>query len=318
MGKTKTQAQKREEREMRQKQQAEVRLEEAEQRRQAILQQVNETKEPDDDSFPQALSKKEQRALKKKALKEGSPVSLEKDDALGKEPKPIFSMDFVEVSVSKLLKDLGEVLPQTDMLSQLALDEQNEVSAVHIPNNHSTHCPGLNAVCIKLTKLLPPKSTITRGKLYHAQSHAEEFELRYQRPEDNAYKFLARSGHTVQEVFIIVPEESLTIDEIVTHIKNILQEIEEKQGEEKPTSVDLLSPNQNRVIAEALADQWRGRAKLQSEKEKAADKEAKERQRIAEQAKKLEAHVGKAQAEEFAERDVAIITGKDRTKHSMK
>lgn len=83
--------------------------------------------------------------------------------------------------------------------------------------NHSTHIPGLLAVLEKLVKV-PGIQTITPGAISRVKGHAPHLKLRVSVPVRGGFKVLARSGKTVQEVFIVTP---LTQD----HISQLIAEL---------------------------------------------------------------------------------------------
>jgi len=68
--------------------------------------------------------------------------------------------------------------------------------------NHSTHLPGLIARLERLTAV-PGIATITPGALSRTRGHVPQFELRISVPIAGGYKLIARSGKTVQEVFVV-------------------------------------------------------------------------------------------------------------------
>jgi hypothetical protein len=68
--------------------------------------------------------------------------------------------------------------------------------------NHSTHIPGLIAV---LEKLITHQgiNTVTPGVLSRSKAHCPHLQLRISVPIRGGFKVIARTGKSVQEVFVI-------------------------------------------------------------------------------------------------------------------
>jgi hypothetical protein len=68
--------------------------------------------------------------------------------------------------------------------------------------NHSTHIPGLIPV---LTRLCGREGiqTVTPGVLSRSKGHCPKLQLRVSVPIRGGYKVIARTGKSVQEVFVI-------------------------------------------------------------------------------------------------------------------
>jgi hypothetical protein len=68
--------------------------------------------------------------------------------------------------------------------------------------NHSTHIPGLIPV---LERLITREGigTVTPGVLSRAKGHCPRLQLRVSVPIRGGYKVIARTGKSVQEVFIL-------------------------------------------------------------------------------------------------------------------
>lgn len=77
--------------------------------------------------------------------------------------------------------------------------------------NHSTHIPGLLSILEKLIHY-PGIQTVTPGVISRVKGHAPHLKLRVSVPIRGGFKVLARSGKTVQEVFIVtsLSQESVT------------------------------------------------------------------------------------------------------------
>jgi hypothetical protein len=68
--------------------------------------------------------------------------------------------------------------------------------------NHSTHIPGLIAV---LERLITHQgiTTVTPGVLSRSKGHCPRLQLRISVPIRGGFKVIARTGKSVQEVFVI-------------------------------------------------------------------------------------------------------------------
>ncbi|MEG3439799.1 DUF2103 domain-containing protein [Pannus brasiliensis CCIBt3594] len=68
--------------------------------------------------------------------------------------------------------------------------------------NHSTHIPGLIPV---LERLIAREGiqTVTPGVLSRSKGHSPKLQLRVSVPIRGGYKVIARTGKSVQEVFVI-------------------------------------------------------------------------------------------------------------------
>lgn len=83
--------------------------------------------------------------------------------------------------------------------------------------NHSTHIPGLLSILEKLIHY-PGIQTVTPGVISRVKGHAPHLKLRVSVPIRGGFKVLARSGKTVQEVFIVT---TLSAEELVNTITQI-------------------------------------------------------------------------------------------------
>lgn len=68
--------------------------------------------------------------------------------------------------------------------------------------NHSTHIPGLIPVLERLISR-PGIQTVTPGVLSRSKGHSPRLQLRVSVPIRGGYKVIARTGKSVQEVFVI-------------------------------------------------------------------------------------------------------------------
>ncbi|NJN38062.1 MAG: metal-binding protein [Acaryochloridaceae cyanobacterium CSU_3_4] len=68
--------------------------------------------------------------------------------------------------------------------------------------NHSSHVPGLLAILEKLIQY-PGIQTVTPGVIGRVKGHTPHLTLRISVSIRGGFKILARSGKTVQEVFVV-------------------------------------------------------------------------------------------------------------------
>eukprot|EP00038_Savillea_parva_P008832 m.179487 g.179487 ORF g.179487 m.179487 type:complete len:335 (+) comp14772_c0_seq1:242-1246(+) len=104
--------------------------------------------------------------------------------------------------------DLDPVAPLVDAdgeTNSMAADNSQPAS---VTMNHSTHVDGLIRTLRKLLTNFGSNGVrkVTPGKLRNGNSHAEHLSLRVQREasKPTSYKVVARNGHQVQDVFIVV------------------------------------------------------------------------------------------------------------------
>jgi len=85
--------------------------------------------------------------------------------------------------------------------------------------NHSSHVPGLLAILGKLVQY-PGIKTVTPGVIGRVKGHAPHLKLRISVPIRGGFKVLARSGKTVQEVFIVTTLSQEDLASIITQIRS--------------------------------------------------------------------------------------------------
>ncbi len=83
--------------------------------------------------------------------------------------------------------------------------------------NHSTHIPGLLAILGKLIHY-PGIKTVTPGVISRVKGHAPHLKLRISVPIRGGFKVLARSGKTVQEVFIVTTLTQESVTQLITEL----------------------------------------------------------------------------------------------------
>ncbi|WP_299407354.1 DUF2103 domain-containing protein [Acaryochloris sp. IP29b_bin.148] len=83
--------------------------------------------------------------------------------------------------------------------------------------NHSTHIPGLLTILNKLIQY-PGIQTVTPGVISRVKGHAPHLRLRISVPIRGGFKVLARSGKTVQEVFIVTPLSQDGLSQLIAEV----------------------------------------------------------------------------------------------------
>lgn len=83
--------------------------------------------------------------------------------------------------------------------------------------NHSSHVPGLLVILGKLVQY-PGIQTVTPGVISRVKGHAPHLRLRISVPVRGGYKLLARSGKTVQEVFVVTPLSQEALSELIADV----------------------------------------------------------------------------------------------------
>jgi hypothetical protein len=252
-----------------------------------------------------SLSNKEKRALKKakKNTTQLNPTQYPSQSGLN--------------SANNHQPGVPEVLVETvrDIMKER---KESEVSpSARIISNHSTHCPGLPRLLAKLQRDLP-FATLAPGALSTTKANAEHFELRFQRQTENQYYFVARCGHTTQDLAIVVKNPvTCTVELVCRKIDNIINE-QKESDEGSDESYD--NPNElNHALAEAESCLWMVRAQEKYQKEKHHQQASKKESKIKEQERKLaNKSLNRNEIRTFAERDVAIISGDTHTRNSMK
>lgn len=194
--------------------------------------------------------------------------------------------------------------------------------------NHSTHCPGLLPVLRRLEKHAQLKTAVP-GALHEVASRCEEFEMRLQReappakgrgerggrgrggrgrggrgwiadaaptPEDEPaandtkFKFVARKGHTAQDVTIVLkPGLQLEAEDV----QRLVEEAIDKPRDEPSSSYDALL-GEGRLNAsgaemrERHAAEVRDKSKARHDDDKARAKAKEKEKVVAEKARKLQ------------------------------
>ena len=80
--------------------------------------------------------------------------------------------------------------------------------------NHSTHIHGLIPVLERLIGYNGIQ-TVTPGVLSRVKGHSPRLQLRVSIPIRGGFKVLARSGKTVQEVFILTPLSQVELEDAI-------------------------------------------------------------------------------------------------------
>lgn len=83
--------------------------------------------------------------------------------------------------------------------------------------NHSSHVPGLLAILGKLVQY-PGIQTVTPGVIGRVRGHAPHLRVKISVPIRGGYKLLARSGKTVQEVFVVTPLSQEALSKLIAKV----------------------------------------------------------------------------------------------------
>lgn len=83
--------------------------------------------------------------------------------------------------------------------------------------NHSTHIDGLIPILERLTGC-PGIQTITPAVIGRARGHSPRLQLKVSVPIRGGFKMIARSGKTVQEVFIITDLTQAELEEAIARV----------------------------------------------------------------------------------------------------
>jgi hypothetical protein len=308
MKKTKTQAQKREERELKMQErkaealkQKELRAQMFQKQRQAQQLLVQPSKMFSDDEKARDHEEEELIGSQSDTIPNFSSCCIEEEG----------------ISCSPSLQEV-RIAKEQAALSLMQERDLPDVAPSRVVQNHSTYCAGLKPVLIRLQKLLP-KCTIIPGALSQGEDHCEEFTLRIQRAIDTtAYKLVARNGYTSQDV-IISTEGAMAINEesLIGSIATALESKALREDVQEPSS-EICTSVYNREMHKGRQDFWREEHHAKHEKVKQHEQELKLEQKIEEQRRKLATkRIDRDQIEKYAKRDVAIISGDKRGKMSM-
>lgn len=325
MGKTKTQAEKLRERE--------ARIQEREIAKNACREahvleiQKKLEEQPKVETELKILSKKELRKQKKKLTQEEC-----QESSMPKETDSLINSTLVEQSFisSPIIENVNSKLERlidtaTEKAKQDATEERLNTSKMTAParlvQNHSSYCEGLKPVLTRLRKTLSG-CTLLPQEISRGKDHCEEFELRFQRMVDkNTYKFVARYGSTSQDVTISVPDAEFFTKELLCEgIEDaIISKSQQVQNQEGTSDNDIRFSTYNRVRESERQSFWRMEHQQDYLKVKKREDEIKRQQEITEHTRKLASKgVDSAAIEQYAERDIDIISGKNRGKCSMK
>lgn len=335
---SKTQAQKKAERENRRLEQETIRQQEREARLAAIQRSLHDKSTTHEST--KVLSKKDQRKQKQALTQQteflsdqpvassdsstpsaqGSTQPTEvTNDKMTAVPSSYASMSNVLEHNEKCVEREHKMIQEQALQKVRSEEAQQAKEAARIVYNHSTHCPGLRPVLVRLQKALPG-CTITPGQLTTVANNAEQFELRFQREEsDGGFKFVARSGSTAQDVFITITDKVESPEMMVREaVERAMVDNLDKNKDYRPDD-DIPSSVHNRAVAEARNNLWREQQKVRDEEIRQREKEAKEKKKIDVRARTLATKdIDRRQVETHAKRDEEIVSGHARGKKSMK
>jgi hypothetical protein len=200
------------------------------------------------------------------------------------------------------------------------IEALGSAGAARVVQNHSTYCEGLKPLLLKLQKRLPG-CTIIPGEISRVTAHTEIFELRFQRRQDeHTYKFVARSGHTTQDLAISTAGEVYSQEYVCETIKRVVSENQRSSVENSSAFSDNISiSSYNRTVQQQRDSFWREEDREKHRRAKERETETRHEKRVEERARHLKTKgIKSALVQEYAERDVDILSGKTRTSHSMR
>ena len=236
----------------------------------------------------------------------------------------------------------------------LAVDVSDDAASASPPGSvrtmgHSTHCTGLKQVMVLLAKRAAIKEVIA-GKLHEVRSQIPQFELRLQRDAQTTnarFKFVARKGHTAQDVAIefntawleacvqsgevagvaevVQVEVDIAVDEFLG--KTSSRPDDERAEKDVPTDVLHLGGKNlsGSEMQRAAGEKSRAAHKEQHAKVAAKQSEGKQAEAARQAEKALRAAVrgsssdGKVDVAAHAERNAALISGaSERGKYSFR
>lgn len=247
-------------------------------------------------------------------------------------------------------KAVAERKPELDAQASDVVDVSEEPCAEPAAGSvrtmgHSTHCAGLKQVMALLAKRAAVKEVMA-GKLHEGHGHAPQFEMRLQRDGETAnarFKFVARKGHTAQDVLIefnatwlnacaqsdtvmelVQAEVDVAVDEFNGKCKRTA-----RGDKEKEASTDVLFLGGKNLsgaeMERAAAEKSRAAHKLQHDKAVAKEMDTKQAVAAKQAEKALRAAVrgsssdGKVDVAAHAERNAALISGEaERGKYSFR
>jgi hypothetical protein len=292
MGKSKTQAQKRKEREERQQLKAAERLKQKEFFLRQLKQKQEQESIPEKEIMPNSEEEEDLQSPNKCASpaipEEVRASDLEINEDLQPAAVESFTCTMRDSEINSSFSSKEE--DTTKKLAELSLEQERNTSTIaktRIVQNHSTYCEGLRPVLARLQRFLP-KCTIIPGALSQGKSHYEELTLRLQRAIDtHTYALVARNGYTSQE------------------------DLQENPGE---ICTSLFNHEKQKARQTLLREQHHEK----SIRDKQHEQQLEEEKKVDQQRRKLKTKaVDPNHIDDLAKRDVAIISGKSRSKHSM-
>lgn len=320
MGKTKTQAQKRLEREARIKEAEEKRSQEK--AAHALECQRKQREENHEKAEPLILSKKALRKQKREGVQqqiEYSSKQAEKEDfsLLSTEKSCLPNSNTDHESKKLMNRTREEALENSEKEKQSFFNEKKCARTVQ---NHSSYCEGLKPVLARLAKDLS-NCTIIPGEISQSKSNEyPQLVLLFQRMSDeHNYKFVARRGHTVQDVLISVPDSQVYTEEFVCEcIEKAIKGKVEREDEEILEPDEIAMSSYNRIVAANRQGFWKGEHQEKHKASKEREKEIKKEEKIKKRSRILATkRIPSAEREQYAKRDEDIVSGKQRGKCGM-
>jgi len=194
-----------------------------------------------------------------------------------------------------------------------------EEAPARLVENHSTYCEGLRPVLVRLQSALP-SCTIIPGKISCGESRYETLELHFQRAADsNTYKFVARNGGTAQDVMISVSDADKFTEAVVCErVEKVLAHALNRRASIEATEVDLPLSAYNRSLAAERKNAWKPKHQKKHQEEMEKEKERKIEDKVRIFSRTLHTKgLPAGEVEACAARDVKIVSGESRGKHSM-
>jgi hypothetical protein len=262
------------------------------------------------------LSNKERRLLAKQQQSEAQLSTSQEDQSridLGSTSSGISEIQGNKAPITGSIEKQKVSKASTDDSIELA-----GIDSIRTVTIDQTHIHGLLPVITRLEKELTGCKIIL-GLSEIFPDKVETFELNVQKTKDkdNKYKCIAREGTSSKEIFIVDSIGYLTEESLQDKINMVLEDKFKKLTVcDKPN--DSSPSMYNRSLHFQLSTSWKEQHRTETERIKDQEKQAEIEKRISERGKKLKSKVGRDSVQDYAKRDDSIVTGKTRTKNSMK
>lgn len=188
------------------------------------------------------------------------------------------------------------------------------MTTCNITNNHSTHCDGVMKFVVKLSKY-PGIKRITPAQLEKCSFNTQVFDVKIIKNEEKSWFLLARKGTTIQHI-IVVSSGLVTSTILQDIIDNIL--CESRSYSSHNELKDFVYSNVNKELKREKMLEWKIKHKEKHKETNNNEKLKKKEKMLNIRKKKLKGKVNKALISDFSKRDHDIVSGKTRTKNSLK